>query len=264
MESPEQFHSPSIEFIKSIKPEIRQFENNYSYICYIALYEFAAHYCCRKRVLDAACGLGFGSYFLAQIADQVVGLDIDKERIQFASTRYQKASLHFMLSDATSTCLRDHSFDVIVSIETFEHIPPDRAVSFLKEMKRLLAPGGILVISTPNRSIHRQISRNPDHINEIDVDDFFALISRIFGEYEPYYQRKGVLKTMQNFYCIVKKDRFKLRHIIPHSIRRKVNRFIAPELHRDIPDLLDQLKVHKASELQELKDAVFQIAVCQI
>jgi hypothetical protein len=66
MESPEQFHSPSIEFIKSIKPEIRQYENNYIYICYIALYEFAAHYCCRKRVLDAACGLGFGSYFLTQ------------------------------------------------------------------------------------------------------------------------------------------------------------------------------------------------------
>ncbi len=258
--------SSFIEKICSIKPDRSHFRegmSDYSYICYIALYQFAVPYCQDKNVLDAACGIGFGSFFLAQTARQVIGLDIDPTCLAYAIQRYQNRNLHFFLTDAVATCFANGSFDIVVSIETFEHIVPEKALLFLREIHRLLVPGGFLIISTPNRRVNRKISRNAAHINEMGVEDFFNLIRSVFPDCRPFYQRKNVLRSMGRFYSVVRVDRLKLRSIFPRSFRKKVSRLAAPQLYSDIPDLLKQLSVHEASSLDELKDAVIQIALCR-
>ena len=255
-----------IDFIKKIRPEWTYFHEgmtDYSYICFISLYRFAAQYCKNKKVLDAASGIGFGCYFLTRTAKHVIGLDTDRQSVDYAINHYKHENLQFLITDATASCFPDQSFDVIVSIETFEHIHPDNARKFLEECRRMLVPGGQFIISTPNRSVHRQISRNPDHINEMDVDDFFNLISQVFSPCEPFYQRKGVLQKMRGFYRVVRFDRLKIRSIVPRWIRRKISGRVAPQLYEDIPVLLQQLRVHRAENLADLKDAAIQIAVCR-
>ncbi|MCJ7813087.1 class I SAM-dependent methyltransferase [bacterium] len=199
--------SSLVEWIRSIKPDwsyFREGMSDFSYICYMSLYQFAAQYCQDKNVLDVASGMGFGSYFLAQTARRVVGLDIDAKSLEYAVQRYRNRNLHFFLTDATAACFADGSFDIIVSIETFEHILPERAMSFLQEIHRLLVPGGFLVISTPNRRVNRKISRNASHINEMGVEDFFNLIRSVFPDCRPFYQRKNVLRSMGRFYSVVR------------------------------------------------------------
>lgn len=258
--------SSLIELIRAIKPNWSYFKegmSDYSYICYISLYRFAAQYCESKQVLDAASGIGFGSCFLVQTARKVVGIDIDLKSLAYAVQRYRHKNLSFLLTDITENGFVSSSFDVIVSIETFEHLIPERAMIFLKEMYRLLKPGGALIISTPNRRVNRKISRNPTHINEMGVNDFFGMIRRIFPDCKPFYQRKNVLRSMGRFYSVVRIDRFRLRAIFPRFVRNRIRKLAAPQLYSEIPDLLKQLKVYEASSLDELEDAVIQIAVCR-
>ncbi|MBN2030810.1 class I SAM-dependent methyltransferase [bacterium] len=258
--------SSLVDLIRSIKPDWSYFKegmSDYSYICYISLYLFATRYCEGKQVLDAASGIGFGSYFLTQTAKRVIGIDIDLNSLSYAVQRYHNKNLNFLLTDVTENGFSSSSFDVVVSIETFEHLIPEKAMVFLQEIFRLLKPGGVLIISTPNRRVNRKISRNPTHINEMEVKAFFDLIRRVFPDCQPFYQRKNVLQSMKPFYFVVRIDRLKLRSLFPRFVRNRIRRLAAPRLYSDMPGLLDQLKVHEASCLDELEDAVIQIAVCR-
>jgi SAM-dependent methyltransferase len=256
----------SVQFLREIKPEKtisgRTF-TDYSYLCYVSLYLFAAGYCRGKVVLDGACGMGFGSFLLSQFADRTIGLDIDSASLIYARNQYRKENLYFLFSDVTRTSFHDRMFDAIVSIETFEHLHPEQALSCLREFERLLKTGGRLIISTPNRSIHRKISQNADHINEVEVKAFFDMLHTVFPRSEPFYQRKGVLRSMPGFYGLIRADRFKFRRFVPGFVRNQMNRQFAPQLHQNYEKLLQDLRIHKASNLEELHDAVLQVAVCQ-
>ena len=259
--------SPSfLRMIDEIRPgsyDAHSFKSEYSYLCYIALYQFATQFCKEKIVLDAACGLGYGSYLLAQNAEKVTGIEIVASNIEFSQQNYKKDNLSFLVADATAMDFHDDQFDVVVSIETFEHIPPEKALQFLEEFRRVLKPGGTLVISTPNHDIYSQISRTPDHINELNVDDFEALLCRVFKECEPYYQRKGVLQTTGRYYSALKKDKYNLRRFVPHWIVGKIRSIAAPHLQKSMQEILQQVQVHKAENRDEVKDAVVQVWVCK-
>src|SRR5829696_7849474 len=94
-------------------------------------YEWAAKYCRDRRVLDVACGIGYGSAILAQRgAKQVTGIDISTEAIAFGTKEYQASNLLLTTGDACNLAFEDSSFDVVVSFETIEH---------LREPEQLLA-----------------------------------------------------------------------------------------------------------------------------
>ena len=257
---------PTFEFIQKIKPgsyDAHSFAGEYSYLCYIALYQFAVNFCERKNVLDAACGLGYGSYLLAHKAVNVTGLEIVESNIKFARKNYEKENLHFVVQDATQMQFEDNTFDTIVSIETFEHVPPELAGKFLSEFKRVLKPDGTLVISTPNTDVYSKISKTPDHVNELNVDDFYNVLLTEFKICAPYYQRKGVLEKTGKYYSTVQKDKFGLRKLIPDSLRKLIRRIVAPDLEKKPNEILQSVQVTKAASLQEVKDSVVQIWVCQ-
>ncbi len=258
--------SPSfLRMIDEIRPgsyDAHSFKSEYSYLCYIALYQFAMEFCENKTVLDAACGLGYGSYLLAQSAEKVTGIEIIASNIEFSRQNYKKENLDYFVVDATAMDFSDGRFDVVVSIETFEHIPPEKALQFLREFKRVIRPGGTLVISTPNRNVYSQISRTPDHVNELNVDDFEALLCRVFDHCQPYYQRKGVLQTTGRYYSALKKDKLNLRRFVPRRLVEKIRRVAAPQLQQSMQETLQQVQVHKAKNKDEVKDAVVQVWVC--
>ena len=253
----------TIKFLKDIQPKTGIFKSNYSYGCYVGLYLFALQFCKDKNVLDGASGLGYGSYILTTKAKNVIGVDLLENNISNAAKNYKRDNLKFLSMDLTKTEFKNESFDTIVSIETFEHIPKKFSILFIDEMIRILKPGGKFIISTPNKPIYDAIAKTPDHVNELDVDELHQLLSSRFEKCEFYYQRKNVLKEMKAFYSIVKIDKFKIRQLIPKRLRQFVNKFIANDLTKDIDELLPNLLVHKADSLDDVKNAVKQIVVCE-
>ncbi|HQZ37887.1 MAG TPA: class I SAM-dependent methyltransferase [Vicinamibacterales bacterium] len=136
------------------------------------------------RVLDAACGLGYGSRLLVDgtLADSVLGLDVDQSAITYAAEHYGAAStrLSYAVRDLSNLAdLPDASFDVIVSFETVEHLEdPER---FLAGCRRLLTPGGRFVCSVPNEWLdERGVDPNPHHLHVFDRARLEALCGRHF------------------------------------------------------------------------------------
>ena len=151
-------------------------------------YCLALPYAADRKVLDVACGEGYGSDLLAQVADSVLGVDIDAQTVLAAAARYQRANLSFMTADATSIPIEDASIDIVVSFETIEHVE-DQA-GLWREIKRVLKPEGILVISSPNRDTYRA-ERSPNnefHIKELSQEELEADLSRSFVHYQTYDQ----------------------------------------------------------------------------
>lgn len=142
-----------------------------------------------KKVLDAACGSGYGSYLLSQVAAEVHGVDISSISIEYAKSKYSKSNLHYYVSNVSQLEFEDESFDIIISFETIEHLY--NQTDFLREMRRVLKKNGVLVISTPNKLNYTDKSQNinPFHVKELYKNEFSELLSKEFRYYNFYYQK---------------------------------------------------------------------------
>lgn len=156
-------------------------------------YAYAAEFVQNKRVLDLACGDGYGSYLLARRAAAVVGIDIDEQTVKHARNKYLKSNLDFKVGSITDIPIEGNNvFDVVVCFEALEHIKDHE--NLLKEVKRLLTPAGLFIVSTPNKrtySEETQIS-NPFHLHELYFDEFKELLGSHF---------KWVNVLGQRIYC---------------------------------------------------------------
>lgn len=152
-------------------------------------YQFALPYCAGKRVLDAACGVGYGSAILAGEATEVVGIDLDEEAIAYARSRYCGPNIEFRTDDLQAPSLEDRDFDVVCSFETLEHLPDRDA--FLHHVARVLRDDGTLVLSTPRVDETTESPDNPHHFVEYSRRDFEGLLARYFDRVEVFGQRRA-------------------------------------------------------------------------
>jgi ubiquinone/menaquinone biosynthesis C-methylase UbiE len=131
-------------------------------------------------VLDMACGEGYGSNLLAQVAREVIGVDISPEAIVHAEYTYQRNNLTFRTGTCSNIPLEAQSVDLVVCFETIEH--HDQQAEMMAEFKRVLRPGGSLVISTPNKRTYTDIPgyANPFHVRELYLADFERLLKTYF------------------------------------------------------------------------------------
>ncbi len=152
-------------------------------------YLLAAQFVAGKTVLDVACGEGYGSWLLADLADKVFGVDIDEQTIQHASSKYVKENLSFLTGSAVQIPIPGEDlFDVIVSFETIEHLNGMDQASFLREVSRLLRPDGIFIVSTPDKAVLGHLN-NRFHLNELYLPEFNALLSPHFSNIDLYGQQ---------------------------------------------------------------------------
>ncbi|CAN7443504.1 rhamnan synthesis F family protein [Paraburkholderia hospita] len=141
-------------------------------------------------VLDVASGEGYGARLLADVASSVVGVDVDADAVEFATRKYGAATnLRFAEGSCSALPLADASVDLIVSFETIEH--HDQHEVMLAEIKRVLRPGGVLVISSPDKHEYSDVPnyRNPFHVKELYRHELEALLGRWFQSYRLYGQR---------------------------------------------------------------------------
>lgn len=119
---------------------------------HLCRYRFSQKFVKNKRVLDAACGAGFGSKMLqAAGASHVLGIDIDEACLENARKTYGHDQISYTYGNVNKLELEDKSFDIIVSFETIEHI--DDGSVWIKESARLLKDDGFFIVSTPNRNL---------------------------------------------------------------------------------------------------------------
>ena len=143
-----------------------------------------------KRVLDAACGEGYGSWLLARSADAVTGIDSDSTAIRHAQTRYGGSdNLRYVQASCTALPVADGSVDLAVSFETIEHLEGQEAM--LEEFRRVLAPGGALVISSPNKAIYSEETgyANEFHVRELTRAELASMLAKLFPQQTWYGQR---------------------------------------------------------------------------
>jgi SAM-dependent methyltransferase len=155
-------------------------EENYWYRRHVAVYEWIAERCAGLRVVDLACGEGYGSDLLARRAREVVGVDANPEAYEHARARYTRPNLSFrrgLVEEFDEPC------DAVVFLQTIEHIHDEGKL--LDAIARI-AP--VAYISTPNRLTLAgpdvEKSENPWHLREYDIGEYRALLSPHFSRVE--------------------------------------------------------------------------------
>lgn len=153
-------------------------------------YAFALELARGRKVLDAACGEGYGAALLARSAASVLGIDLSAETVAHAQARYGSDRLRFQQGDVrTLDAVADASIDLVVSFETLEHLAEHDAL--LATFARVLKPDGLLLVSTPDRRTYTELSGevNPHHVRELYREEFEALLARHFARFRLYGQR---------------------------------------------------------------------------
>ncbi len=156
-------------------------------------YAFARRWVAGRRVLDVACGEGYGSALLASVAHSVLGVDISADAVAHARAAYgARGNLTYEAASATALPLADGAVNAVVSFETIEHLPRAQQPAMLAEIARVLAPDGVLVISAPNPVEYSDARsyRNPFHFHEPARDELDALLAQAFPVRRWYRQRR--------------------------------------------------------------------------
>jgi len=160
-------------------------EENYWYRRHLVVYEWIAARTIGRRVVDMACGEGYGSEVLARGAASVVGVDANPEAHEHARLRYLRQNLRFE-RDLVETFRPQEPCDAVVFLQTIEHVQNPGEI--LEHFKAMLAPGGVAYVSTPNLLTlappGAEKSENPWHVKEYRAGEFRALCEEHFEQVE--------------------------------------------------------------------------------
>jgi len=158
---------------------------NYWFMRHVVAYEYALPMAGGKRVIDVGCGEGYGPSILASEARSVLGIDIAPEVVAHARSRYGSEKVTFEVMDVNRLDVPDSSFDLAVSFQVVEHLVDESG--YFNEMARVLEPGGVAIITTPNRlTISPGCDKpiNPFHLREYTPDELADTLRDHFEQVE--------------------------------------------------------------------------------
>lgn len=166
---------------------------------HIARYLFASRLGRRKKVLDLGCGAGYGSAEMAATAAYVVGVDVSVEAIALARREYARSNVTYVCGSGEALPFHPGTFDLVVAFEMIEHLADWEAL--LREARRVLAPAGQFVVSTPNRLFYAESRRlsgpNPYHRHEFDYAEFDGALRSFFPHVSMFVQNHGPSIVLQ-------------------------------------------------------------------
>lgn len=167
---------------------------------HIARYQFSIDFV-KGRVLDIACGSGYGAQLVAKAKHkeltEIIAVDFEIEAIKYAKHRYYHPKVTFLQENALNPQLPHNlgTFDAIISFETLEHLEDEK--QFLDSLYAMLKPNGVLILSTPFGLGRGKPSGSPFHVHQLSWDEFHTLFDR-YAEQEFYYQRGVLIEPKRN------------------------------------------------------------------
>src|SRR6266404_632053 len=218
-------------------------------------YAYATQLVQNKRVLDLACGEGYGSSLLAKTAESVVGIDIDERAIKHARNKYIKQNLEFKVGSITEVPITgERLFEVAVCFEALEHIEDHRKL--LSEVKRLLTSDGVFIVSTPNKTVYSDEPQfnNPFHVHELYFDEFRELFEKYFKSVKFLGQR---IYCNSNIWPVFSKGDGKL---VEYVIDRNPKEFVFVEKDKRIPLYFIAIASDMESEIDETESALIDVS----
>ena len=170
-----------------LNPELYQ-SNIFDYILFLKhkyAYTIADKFINKdSNVLEIGCGEGYGTNFLARSGAHIVALDVDKETIKNARLKYSQKNITFKKFDGYNISYPEQSFDVIISFQVIEHV--EDVEKYLENIKKLLKPNGIFLITTPSRTYRLAENQKPFniyHIREYNAKTLCSDISKVFDKF---------------------------------------------------------------------------------
>lgn len=162
------------------------------YLMHVATYKYSLNYVTGKKVLDYGCGSGYGTALISSACSQVVGVDVSSEAVAHAKSHFFAPNLSYLQierAESASLPFPDVSFDVVLSFQVIEHVEDVKA--YLREIKRVLVPGGYALIATPDRSGRLFSFQKPWNIWHLrEYSD-----SQLYKDLSPFFDQVNVLKT---------------------------------------------------------------------
>jgi SAM-dependent methyltransferase len=150
---------------------------------YVHRYTYASELLRNKRVLDLAARQGYGARILAETAESVIGLDVDSTVVQDAANKYRRDNLKFLVGSPVSVPISPgHTFDAVICFDAIEDATNPQ--TFFAEIKRLLKPDGLFLISVPNQSSRDNLFGTKAFTPEL----FHHLLKSRFSHVEPFKQ----------------------------------------------------------------------------
>lgn len=156
-------------------------------------YVFTTQFCKHAKVLDAGCGVGYGSNVLSDEAKTVIGIDVSEEVIRDAAGSYPAGNRLWLAASCTHLPFANASFDVVVAFEVIEHLHD--WPKLILEAQRLLKPTGVFVVSTPNKVIYQETrgdaGPNPFHEHEFEYTEFREALTAFFPHVAIVHESHG-------------------------------------------------------------------------
>ena len=218
-------------------------------------YAYATQFVTNKKVLDLACGEGYGSRLLARTADLVVGVDIDADAVRHARNKYIRSNLQFKKGSITDIPIEGRNiFDAIVCFEALEHIEDHEKL--LKEVKRLLTKDGLFIVSTPNKWAYSDEPKyeNPFHVHELYLDEFTELFEKYFRQVKILGQR---IYCNSNIWPIFSKEDGKL---VEYVIDRNPKEFVFVESDKRVPLYFIAIASDADGDIEERRSALIDVS----
>jgi lipopolysaccharide biosynthesis protein/SAM-dependent methyltransferase len=206
-------------------------------------YQLAKTLAAGRNVLDIACGEGYGTDILAATAKSVVGVDISAVAVEHAKSCYSEPRITFKVGSATDIPIPDASVDMVVSFETIEHLEDHDGM--MKELRRVLRPDGLLLISSPNKLEYSDKPGylNQFHVRELYTDEFVALVSRYFSATQHFGQKLSAASL------IARDDDTAPFHF-----------FAGTDVHRGIPEARYDIILASDGDLPKIPHSAFEIS----
>ncbi len=177
---------------------LETFINDQSMLEHLHRYSLTFELIKNKKVLDIACGEGYGVNLMSNYANHVTGIDIDKKVIRKANQKYTNKNIKFIEGSILNIPSPNNSFDIVICFETLEHVEEHELL--ISEIKRVLKHDGLLIISTPDKINYsnNQASKNPFHKKELTGTEFKYLINKFFKNNSFFQQSSYCCSIIQN------------------------------------------------------------------
>ena len=198
---------------------------------HLCAYRLAATLGRGRRMLEVGCGSGYGAYYLAHMASRMTAVDLDAQAIERAQGLFRRSNLEYQAMDGRGLGLPDASFDVVGTFQVIEHIPELQLSAFVRELSRVLAPDGVVVISTLNLERNRKPGRPYEkpsfHEKEFTAPELRELLAGVF----PVVELRGLYPAPRHR-MMLRLKRWGIDRLGPASAN-PVRRFYDQQLNTD-------------------------------